>query len=647
MRLVVATALVFASGLTPAWAQTASPTLDYSLNNGSFWNLGIYRQRLAPEANLADSERLDQLIRGGELYLSLADAVALTLENNLDIEIARYSPKEAETDVLRALAGANLSGVQTQISTLSTASSARAGGGGGSGFTSSPSGQATGVNQGASAQIDSGGAAGSAASFFGTQTINLDPTLNATFGLFHTSVPQITSAVSGTNTLISNSAISSVNFQQGFITGTTLGARYSVFRQKNNNIRNNFNPTLTSDVTLSLTQRLTQGFGRAINNRNIRIARNNRAVQDLNFEDQVVTTVSRVEQLYWDLVTFRRIAEARRLDVALSDRLVTQTRKQEELGLQARIEVTRTEAEATSFRQQLVEAERAVLEQEEILKNALSKQGPTSLMLAGVRIVPVDSIVVPAQEAVEPVQDLVEEALRERVALSRARINLENSDISLRGIKNALKPSVDVTAFATNNALAGTINPDVVLLPGAEAPNDFFIGGLGTAWGQLARRNFPDYGVQFQLNIPLKNRQAQADLTRESLRRRRSDVQLRQQENAIKLEVSRALANLNQARETHVIAQQARELREQMVEAEERRFGLGQSTIFQIIQTQRDLSSARTAEINATGAYEAARNEFERVLGRTLQANNVSIDEAYAGAVSKAPDPIPPAPVAQ
>jgi outer membrane protein len=646
MRLVVATALVFASGLTPAWAQTASPTLDYSLNNGSFWNLGIYRQRLAPEANLADSERLDQLIRGGELYLSLADAVALTLENNLDIEIARYSPKEAETDVLRALAGANLSGVQTQISTLSTASSARAGGGG-SGFTSGPSGQATGVNQGASAQIDSGGAAGSAASFFGTQTINLDPTLNATFGLFHTSVPQITSAVSGTNTLISNSAISSVNFQQGFITGTTLGARYSVFRQKNNNIRNNFNPTLTSDVTLSLTQRLTQGFGRAINNRNIRIARNNRAVQDLNFEDQVVTTVSRVEQLYWDLVTFRRIAEARRLDVALSDRLVTQTRKQEELGLQARIEVTRTEAEATSFRQQLVEAERAVLEQEEILKNALSKQGPTSLMLAGVRIVPVDSIVVPAQEAVEPVQDLVEEALRERVALSRARINLENSDISLRGIKNALKPSVDVTAFATNNALAGTINPDVVLLPGAEAPNEFFIGGLGTAWGQLARRNFPDYGVQFQLNIPLKNRQAQADLTRESLRRRRSDVQLRQQENAIKLEVSRALANLNQARETHVIAQQARELREQMVEAEERRFGLGQSTIFQIIQTQRDLSSARTAEINATGAYEAARNEFERVLGRTLQANNVSIDEAYAGAVSKAPDPIPPAPVAQ
>src|SRR5690606_20328661 len=152
-----------------------------------------------------------------------------------------------------------------------------------------------------------------------------------------------------------------------------------------------------------------------------------------------------------------------------------------------------------------------------------------------------------------------------------------------------------------------TINPDVVPLPGAENPDDFFIGGLGTAWSQILQRNFPDYGLQFQLNIPLKNRQAQADMTRESLRRRRSDIQLRQQENAIKLEVARALANLNQARETHVIAREARELREQMVEAEERRFGLGQSTIFQIIQTQRDLSSARTTEINAMSSFESAR----------------------------------------
>ena len=628
---------------TPVAAQQSAQTVDHSMPEGAFWNFGIYRARLVPEADLSDSTRLDQLIRGGKLYLSLADAIALALENNLDIQVARYSPLEAQADLLRAKAGANLSGVQTQISTLSTAQSAQGGGGGGgAGFTTGPSGQATGVTQGASAAAQGG--AGNAASFFGTQTINLDPQLSSTVTVARSSNPQISPFVTGTNTLVSDIGSTSFNYSQGFISGTTFGARLSTFRQKNNNIRNSFNPTTTSDFSLFFTQRLLQGFGPAVNSRNIRIAKNNQEIEDLNFETQVITTISQLETLYWDLVTFRRLAEARRLDLELTERLVRQTRKQAELGLQARVEITRTEAEATTFRQQLVQAETSVREQEEILKNALTKHGPTSAMLAGVEIIPTDSIRLPEQEAVEPVQDLIEEALRARPELSRTRMDLTNSDISLRGIKNALKPSVDVTAFATNNGLAGTLNPDVALLPGEQVnlPDEFFIGGVGTSLGQVLRRNFPDYGVQFQLNIPLKNRTAQADMTRELLRRRRSDIVLRQQENSVKLEVARALASLEQTRGTFRISVEARELREEMVEAEEKRFSLGQSTIFQIIQAQRDLSTARTSEINAESSYEAARNQLERVVGRTLSANNVSIDEAYAGVVSKPADPIPP-----
>ncbi len=624
----------------PLAAQSA-PSVDYSRPEGSFWNLGIYRSPFVPEADLADSTRLDRLIRGGKLYLSLADAIALALENNLDIQVARYSPLEAQADLLRAKAGANLSGVQTQISTLSTAQSAQ-GGGGGAGFTQGPTGQATGITQGASASAQGAGGSGNAASFFGTQTINLDPTLSSSVTIARGSNPQISNFVTGTNTLISDTAATTFNLSQGFVSGTTLGARFSTFRQSNNNLRNSFNPTLTSDFSVFFTQRLLQGFGRSVNSRNIRIAKNNQEIEDLNFEEQVITTVSRLETLYWDLVTFRRLADARRQDLALTERLVSQTRKQAELGLQARVEITRTEAEATTFRQQLVQAETSVREQEEILKNALTKHGPTSAMLAGVEIVPTDSIHIPEQERIEPVQDLVDEALRTRPELTRTRMNLTNTDINLRGIKNALKPSVDVTAFATNNGLAGTVNPDVVTLPGVELPDEFFVGGLGTSLGQVFRRNFPDYGVQFQLNIPLKNRTAKADMTRELLRRRRSDIQLRQQENSIKLDVARALANLEQARGTYEISFEARELRQAMVEAEEKRFSLGQSTIFQIIQAQRDLSTARTSEINAQSAYEAARNQFELVLGRTLDVNSVSIDEAYSGVVSKAPDPIPP-----
>lgn len=635
--LAVLLALLVTAGPLPAQRVHA---LDYSLSNGSFWDLGIYRVRDVPEADLADSTRLDKLIRDGKLYLSLADALALALENNLDIATARYSPLEAQADLLRAKAGANLSGVQTQISTLSTGQSVGGGGGAGQG----PAGQATGITQGASQSIQTaGGGAGNAASFFGSQVTNLDPQITSVVGLNRTSNPQISSFVIGQNTLVSDFGFTNVGYQQGFITGTTLNLSLTTFRQSNNNIRNSFNPTLTADLTASITQRLTQGFGRAINSRNIRIARNNQEIEDLNFEEQVISTVGGVQQLYWDLVALRDQAQARRLDLELAEKLVRDTGKQAELGLQAQIEVTRSKAEATTVRQQLVQAETLVKEQQEILKNALTKHGPTSATLAGVEIVPTDHSVISPEAPAEPLDALIEAALRSRPALSRSRINLQNSEISLRGIKNALKPSLDLTASATNNGLAGTLNPEVVNLPGAPPPDRFFVGGLQTVLGQVFRRNFPDYGVQLRLNVPLKNRQAQADMTRELLRRRRQDIQLRQQENAIKLEVSRAVATLEQERENYRIAVEARDLREQMAEAERKRFALGSSTIFQIIQAQRDLSTARTAEVNAASSYTRARITLERATGQTLRANNISISEAYSGEVSKAADPIPPA----
>lgn len=629
----------------PAFGQSPT-TADYSLNNGSFWNFGIYRQRAVPEADLADSTRLDQLIRDGKLYLSLADALALALENNLDIAVARYSPLEAAADLLRAKAGSQLRGVQTQISTLSTGQSATGGGGGGGGggFTTSARGQASGVTQGASQTAQS---QGNAASFFGTQTINLDPTLSTSVNMFRTSNPQIQSFTAGTDTIVTDGVSTNTSFSQGFVTGTTFNLGMSTFRQNNNVPRNLFNPTNQVDLSASISQRLTQGFGRAVNNRNIRVARNNLEIEDLNFEQQVISTVNGVESLYWDLVAFRELAAARRLDVELSEQLERDTAKQAELGLQAKIEVTRVKAQSATFRQQLAEAERSVREQQEILKNALTKHGPTSATLFDVEIVPVDRVVIPGVEPIRPISDLVREALSARPDLAVSRMSLRNTDINLRGIKNALKPTLDMTAFARNNGLAGTVNPDVINLPGQPPPNPFFSGGIGSAFGQAFRRNFPDYGLVFNLNIPLKNRQAQADMSSNLLARRRSDISIRQAENSIKLEVARALANLEQARKNYEIAAESLELYEQMLDAEKKRFSLGSSTIFQIIQAQRDLATSRTGFVNATTGYKSARMEMDRVLGKTLEANSISVDEAYRGEVSKPIDPIPPAAVRQ
>ena len=623
-------------------AQVTQQSFDLTRGAGSFPNFNIYKPREIGPVNLSDTQRLDEMVRDGKLYLSLADALAIALENNLDIAVSRYAPLEADTDILRARSGQNLSGVQTQISTLSTQSSAQGGGGGQQGAP----GQATGIFTGAgdAAQAASGGGdTGSASSFFGTQVTALDPVVSSSMFWTRQSNPQISNFVSGNNTLIQDFGSYQLNFSKGFTTGTTLNLGFTNFNQSTNNLRNNLNPTISSEMNLSIRQRLTQGFGRAINERQIRVANNNREVQDLQFKEQVITTVSRIQNLYWDLVSFLQEAEARRSDLALSEQLVRDNERKVDLGLLARIEVTRAKAEAVNFRRQLIQAENTVKQQQDILKNALTKSGPTGATLALVEIVPTDRIEIPAVEPIQPLQDLISMALQSRPTLAQQRINLTNSDINLKGIRNAMLPSVDVTAFATNNGLAGTLNPDLIGSPEIPPPDPYFVGGFSNAVGQVFRRNFPDYGVSLQLNIPLKNRQAQADMTRELLRRRKQDIQLRQAENSMKLEVKRGLTNLQQARETYEAAVEGRKLQEEMLDSERKRFDLGSSTIFQIVQSQRDLATARTAEINAMRSYISARVEMDRVTGQTLAKNNVSVEEAYVGRVSKQPDPPPPA----
>lgn len=605
-----------------------SQTVDYS-RGAKFWpRLDVYRLPEVAPADLGDSATLEEMIRDVKLYLSLKDLIMLAFENNLDIELGRYGRLEADTDILRAKAGAQLSGVQTQISTLSTGQSVQSS----SIQAGAPRGQAGGITTNASAQASGGSSTGNAASFFGAQVTSLEPTISSTLTLMRTSNPQISDFVTGTNTLIQDIKSHNLNFSQGFTSGTTFNAGFTTFGSQNNNLRNLFNPTLTSDASLSVRQRLLQGFGRAVNNRNIRIAKNNQEVQDMQFEVQVVTTVNQLLNLYWDLVTFFEIAEGRRADLDLAQILVRNTKRQVELGLQPRFEITRVEAETTSYRRQLIDAENNIRRQQNIIKNAISKFGPTGTTLLGVEIIPTEKVEVPEQEPIEPVQDLVEAALRSRPEIARTRMTRTNSEINIKGIRNAMLPQLDVTAFMRNNALAGTVNPEIASIPGVGAPNPFFTGGLDTALGQLFRRNFPDYGIFLSLNVPLKNRQAQADMTRELLRLRQSDIRLRQEENNIKLAVAQAVESLRRARENHEISEQARELREQMLEAERKRFALGSSSIFQIVQVQRDLAAARNDEINSLNGYIRARNELDLVTGRMLDRHNISIADAYRGA---------------
>ncbi len=619
----------------PLAAQTTAWSgIDYSRGAG-FPN--VYKAPEVPEANMANSPRLDELTRDGKLYLSLSDAVALAIENNLDIAWARYGPQVADTDILRTKSGQQLRGVQTQISTLSTGQSAAGGGGGaGGGDVTGITGRAGGVGSGAQG-------VGDASTFFGSAVPSLEPTLTGGIDWGHFSNPQTSSFVTGTNTFVSETSNSSIGVQKGFLMGTNVSLRWANTRFDSNSLRANFDPSLRSNLTLRVTQNLLQGFARSVNSRNIRIAKNNREVSDLVFKAQVITTVTQVQNLYWDLVSFQAEVRSREEDLRLSQKLYEDNKRRVEIGTLAPIEIVRAEAEVASRQQDLTIAVTRVQVQETTIKNALSKNGLASPYLLDVEIVPTDRIEVPDIEEIQPLQDLMSQALRSRPELTQSRIRLKNQGISLKGVRNAMLPQVSVFADLTNNGLAGRLNEDFMGFPGIENPvSDFFLGGLGTSLSHLLQRNFPDYSIGVQVSFPLRNRRAQADITATLLERRQEDIRLRQQENAIRAEVRNAVIGVQQARAVFAAAEKTRILQEQTLDAEQKKFKLGASTIFFVVEAQRDLALARSAEITAQNNYIKAKVELDRAIGETLAANNIAIDEAYDGTVSKSPDPIPP-----
>ena len=622
----------------PLAAQTTASGIDYSTGPGF---PDVYKTPEVPEVDMANSPRLDKLLRAGKLYLSLSDAIALAIENNLDIAYARYGPQIADTDILRTKSGQQLRGVQTQISTLSTGQSAAGGGGGvGGGDVTGFTGRAGGVGGGAQG-------VGDASTFFGSAVPSLEPTLTGGIDWGHFSNPQTSSFVSGTNTFVFETSNSNIGIQKGFLTGTNVSLDWRNTLNDTNSLRANFDPSLRSNLTLRIRQSLLQGFGRSVNSRNIHIAKNNREVSDLAFKSQVIATVTQVQNLYWDLVSFRAEARSREEDLCLAQKLYEDNKRRVEIGVLAPIEIVRAEAEVASREQDLTLAVTRVQLQETTIKNALSKNGLASPSILDVEIVPTDRIEVPDIEEIQPLQDLMGLALQSRPELAQSRIQLKNQDISLKGVRNAMLPQVSIFADFTNNALAGRLNEDFVGFPGIETlVSDFFIGGLGTSLSQVFRRNFPDYSIGVQVSFPLKNRRAQADMTATLLERRQADIRLRQQENSVRAEVRDAVIGVQQARARFTAAEKTRILQERTLDGEQKKFKLGASTIFFVVEAQRDLALARSAEITAQNNYIKAKVALDRATGKTLAANNIAIDEAYDGRVSKSPDPIPPNPEA-
>lgn len=584
-----------------------------------------YVPKVVPPVNVSNSSRLETLVRAGNLYLSLQDAITVALENNIDIEIQRYDYRMAEVDLARAKSGAPNRGIPTNTSA-------------GAGSVTAGPGYFVG---------NAAAGVGTTAGAGGPLPFSWDPTLTSNLLWAHQTQPSSNSVTTGLTSSIQKLYQYNFGVTYGLPAGTSATLSYNNAITSTNSPLSTYNPATTASMDLNVTQHLLQGFGFSINKRFIKIANNNIKVADLVFQQQVMNTVSNVINLYWNLVSYVESVRVAQQSLASSQKLYEDNKKQVDIGTLAPIEIVRAQAEVASDQQALVVAQTNVLQQETILKNALSRNGVANAAISDVHIIPTDRIQIPPTEPIEPIQDLVARALDQRPDLSQARVQLDNSKINLTGTKEALKPTLDLVGDARNNALSGTPNtllqttgPRSGFVVGGSDP--FFVGGYGNVLSQLFGRNFPTYSIGLQLNLPLRNRSAQADYATATYQLRQGELNLQKQINQIRVDVSNALIALQQARAQYQSASQARILQEQSLDAEQKKFQLGSSTPYNVILAQRDLANARQTEVAALTAYGLARAQLDQVTGETLTRNSIQLDEARSGKISRPSNPVIP-----
>jgi outer membrane protein len=653
-----AAGLFLAATMVPAaWAQDASPVpsapsaqmpaqqavpsksqpfdvKEYSKPRSPFPNLlAPYTARHVAPPNVANTPRIDQLLHDGKLYISMNDAVALALENNLDIAIARYNLNIADTDVWRSKAGASILGVNSGV-----VQNTPGGGVGGLG-TQVGSGQGgTSVGAGGAGT----GTGGLVVSTLGSGPLitSFDPILTGTLQLDHNSIlPSSTfNPASPLNTTTGN-----FSYQQGFQWGTNLSVGFNNTRQTVGNAPfTTLSPQLNSSFNFRLTQHLLQGFGFAPNTRFIQIAKNNREITDVAFRLQITSTVDQIENMYWDLVFAYENVRVQQEQLAFAQKTLSDTQKQVQIGTLAPIEVVRAQSTVATNQQTLTLALTNLQLQQLLMKNALSRT-LVDPVLADAEVIPTSTMELPAQEPVIPTQELVNDALGHRPELAEARINLSNTDISNKAIRSSLLPTVDLFAYYGGQGLGGDQNPSNLCVnqnppifgcSTKPAPSVGYSGSLN----QLINSTAPDKGAGITVNIPLRNRAAQATQVRSEFEYRQAQLRIQQIENQIRIEVRNAQFGVQQNRASVASAQAALDLGHQSLDAEQKKYALGASTSTLVLQNEAAMTQAEVTLVSAKAAYEKAEVELDRAIGLLLDHAGIQIAEAERGEVTHTPN---------
>jgi outer membrane protein TolC len=571
-----------------------------------------------PQPNLANSPRIDSLVNNGVLELSLKDAISLALENNLDIAIARYNLPIAAADVLRTQAGGLFRGVNTGVVQNTP-------GGGVGGFGSGSAGAGAGGTSGGAGGAGSG-ASGLVSSTLGTGTnVSVyDPSISGSLNNEKYTQPLSNIAIYGVPTLQQNTTNGNINYTQAFPTGTSLSVVFDNSRGATNSPNSFLNPTLNSYYHVLLQQQLLAGFGFGPNLRYLRIAKNNQKISDEAFKLQVISTITQIANMYWDLVAAYDDEQVKSRSLDFANQTLESDRKQLSLQAIPAMDVLKAEGEVANREQDLTVAKTTLEFQELLMKNALTKNLDDPILEA-MPVRPTDkSGTVDATTTQGPMEDMIARALRDRIELGESDLDLDNRRISRNAARNAVLPSVALTAFYGGTGLAGLPNPnsDVV----STAPRDFG-GAVQNAFNNTA----PDYYVGVSVNIPIRNRIAKSDQYRAELETRQSELRLQQLKKQIRIEVRNAQYALEQSEARVGSARKARDLAQKTFEIMGKEQELGAGSNYQTLTAQRDLAVAESTLVAAMTAYQKAKIELERSVGSTLEANAISIESAKTG----------------
>jgi len=596
---------------------------DYTRGKPWFPNVLVpYTPVTVPEPVLINAPRIEQMIQDGKLRITLQDAIDLALENNLDIAIQRYAPWLAEAGVLRAIGG--------------------------------------------------GAARGTLAALGNIPSLNFDPLVTSTLSMDDKKIPVNNPQLAGAGTqagtfseLGIHTDLANFSYTQGFHTGTSFSVTLNNTRASSTSLSNFFSPSVASTMTIAANQQLLNGFGLLANERNIRIAKLNKNLADQTLRQQVITSITAVGNAYWELAFARGNVDVAMHEVELADKLYSDNKKQVDVGTLAPLEIVQAEAQVATANQALIVAQTTQLQDQLALLNLITKD-PTAPALRNVEIVTTDTAeTAPPEVEKIPLEDAVREAITKRPDVLESKTTLQADDINVRATKNALLPILNLSGYYTAQGLAGnnkvtsssTIagsqivdangDPVQVVTTTGGTPVPVFIpssqttltgidtSGLGKSLGNLFTGAYPEYNAQVSLTIPIRNRQAQADNATALLTERQDQTRYRQTVNNLAIDVRNAQITLEQARVTLAAAAKTRDLDQQTLDAEQKKYQIGTSTLFNIVSDQNTLAGAASAEVRARMNLAEAKVNFDRAVGRTLEVFNITIADAKSGHPAK------------